>query len=472
MGRGCQGRLRLPLLGLALAAASGDWAIAWEDNFDGPALNLSNWRVADGVGHNLGRGELQAYFADEVSVANGSLAIRTRLNPGTLNASDPSQSYNWTSGWVDTAGNVQLAFGRVEASIRLPELQDGVWPAFWIEDDAEAGGGARPAGAGAAAASTHCWPTGGEIDILEAWGADGGLGEDDGAVKATYHWGRACGEDDWWSDGALQGRASREQFCGAGANFSDSFHNFTLYWNATHLTWSVDGTPIVTRAVGLPADLFVPQWPLWVILNTAVDSYHGQPAHDWREVVMLVDRVTWWQWAGPSPPGHFPVPVANITLNGTETSGGAGGDATGSPQPQALRRGRAALRTPQAPRRGRAPPCAPLAGNVWSYGNPSLGCRELEIDMSVTGLCSDPPCGAGNNSFCSPPCDAATKACPSSYPPGSTSEGECVVELNGFNRPTFCALVCGGAGAACGAGAECRTVSSWGGPKRNFCVYP
>ena len=431
----CAARLLL-LAGLLLAPPArgddGSWRVAWEDTFDGPGLNASNWRVADGVGHNLGSGELQAYFADEVSVANGSLVIRTRLNPGTLNASDPRQSYNWTSGWVDTAGAVQLTFGKLEASIRLPEFQDGVWPAFWIEDDAEAGG--------AGAASTHCWPTGGEIDVLEAFGSDGGVGNDDGSIVATYHWGSSCGNDEWWADGAKQGRASRELFCGANGHFSDAFHNFSLYWNATTLTWAVDGLPIVTRRAGMPPGLFVPQWPLWVIINTAVDAYHGQPAHDWSDVFMFVDRITWSSWAGPSSgPGEFPVPVANETLNSTARARGA----------------------------------ARAAGNAWAYGNPTLGCRPSEIDMSVTNLCSSPPCPTGNNSFCTPPCDATTKACATAYPPGAVGAvGECVVELNGFDRPTFCALVCSAANSTCGDGARCATVSSWGGPKREFCIYP
>jgi hypothetical protein len=283
----------------------GDWLLTFEDTFDGTTINTSNWRVANNIGHNLGSGELQAYFADEVSVSGGNLVLRTRFHPGELNNSGRVLPYNWTSGWVDSVGNVQFTFGKVEASIRLPKENNGVWPAFWVEDDADW----PPPSFPPLWARTHCWPTGGEIDILEAFG-----GQDDESIKATYHWGTQCYSDDWWADGAKQGRAARQDFCGPGGFFSDAFHNFTLFWNASALTWAIDGRPYVSRVAGEPASLFIPQWPLWMILNTAIDSYHGQPPHDGYPVYMLVDRVSVWAWGGPSSgPGQFPIPM-NVTL--------------------------------------------------------------------------------------------------------------------------------------------------------------
>jgi hypothetical protein len=162
----------------AEAASDGNWTLTFEDAFDGVAINTSNWRVANNIGHNLGNGELQAYFADEVSVSGGNLVLRTRLNPGALNSSGKVLPFNWTSGWVDSVGNVQFTYGKVEASIRLPKENNGVWPAFWIEDDAD---WPNAASAPSVGARTHCWPTGGEIDILEAFG-----GQDDESIKATY----------------------------------------------------------------------------------------------------------------------------------------------------------------------------------------------------------------------------------------------------------------------------------------------
>ena len=98
----------------------------------------------------------------------------------------------------------------------------------------------------------------------------------------------------------------------AGERWSDAFHNFTLYMNATMLTWAVDGAPYVSRVAGQPGDLFVPSWPLYAIFNVAISPYVGpQPTPtDGFPTYMLVDRVTWSEWAGDSPgPGVYPIPA-------------------------------------------------------------------------------------------------------------------------------------------------------------------
>jgi len=57
-----------------------------------------------------------------------------------------NKPYNFTSGWVDTNGKVDFLYGKIEADIKLPKENAGVWPAWWLVQDA-----------------TNCWPKGGEI---------------------------------------------------------------------------------------------------------------------------------------------------------------------------------------------------------------------------------------------------------------------------------------------------------------------
>lgn len=95
--------------------------------------------------------------------------------------------------------------------------------------------------------NAKCWPVGGEIDILEAVGA---FRND--SVFGTLHWGDECGKDQW------DGRNGAYPHP-AGANFSDAFHVFGLYWNATAITWTVDGNAYVSRTAGQPKTLDV-QW--------------------------------------------------------------------------------------------------------------------------------------------------------------------------------------------------------------------
>jgi DNA-binding transcriptional MocR family regulator len=89
------------------------------------------------------------------------------------------------SGWVDTRGSAlgENTYGMFSARIQLPREAVGVWPAYWLVDD-----------------NNHCWPTGGEIDILEAVG-----GVQGDSVSGTLHWGQSCGEDDWEGDGQRSG---------------------------------------------------------------------------------------------------------------------------------------------------------------------------------------------------------------------------------------------------------------------------
>ena len=135
---------------LLASAARANWQLTFEDDFNGP-LNTTAWLVRDNFTH--GSQEWQLYVADEVSVAGSNLLIHTSAK----HAMYGDKPYNFTSGWISS--NVGQAEGRFEARIKLPQPAKYVWPAFWLlplsNPDAPEG---------------RCWPTGGEIDILESVG--------------------------------------------------------------------------------------------------------------------------------------------------------------------------------------------------------------------------------------------------------------------------------------------------------------
>jgi len=97
--------------------------------------------------------------------------------------------------------------------------------------------------------------------------------------------------------------------------------------------------------------------------------------------------------------------------------------------------------------------------NKWNYGDPQTGCQSTEQNVSVTGLTGD---------FCSPPCDSSNN-CPTTYPPGVTAQGQCVLEMPGNNQPTYCALICDpNTKGTCGkAPAKCEPIQGVG-----VCTYP
>jgi beta-glucanase (GH16 family) len=115
-----------------------NWNLYFEDTFSGNSLNTSVWNVWNNQTH--GDREWQLYLADEVSVSDGNLVIRTSSRTEMYG----KKQYNFTSGWVDTSNKVEFLYGKIEADIKLPKELPGVWPAWWLVQDK---GG-------------YCWPVG------------------------------------------------------------------------------------------------------------------------------------------------------------------------------------------------------------------------------------------------------------------------------------------------------------------------
>lgn len=132
-------------------------------------------------------------------------------------------------------------------------------------------------------------------------------------LPLRYHWGPSCGNDAWTQD-KRNGDAPHP----AGQLYSDAFHNFTVYWNRTAITWAVDGAPYVSRVAGQPAGLFVPSWPLYTILNTAMAFWAGPqpPPAMPSPSYMFVDSVAMWRWDGAGgATGDFEIPYNGTGLN-------------------------------------------------------------------------------------------------------------------------------------------------------------
>jgi beta-glucanase (GH16 family) len=58
-------------------------------------------------------------------------------------------------------------------------------------------------------------------------------------------------------------------------DFSLDFHVFSITWNTTTITWAVDDVEYYSQTNGQPAGLYVPQWPMYFILNTAIQPASG-----------------------------------------------------------------------------------------------------------------------------------------------------------------------------------------------------
>ncbi|MFA9389198.1 MAG: T9SS type A sorting domain-containing protein [Prolixibacteraceae bacterium] len=132
-----------------------DYKLVWEDQFNGTSLDSSKWNIEQriGVWNTGGNNEFQHYKSDNISVGNdgnGNNCLIITAKKESFNG------YDYTSGRINTKGKFAFRRGKIEAMIKIPDLSNGLWPAFWTL-------GYTPTG----------WPDCGEIDIMEMGHAAG-----------------------------------------------------------------------------------------------------------------------------------------------------------------------------------------------------------------------------------------------------------------------------------------------------------
>ncbi|MFN3202082.1 MAG: family 16 glycosylhydrolase [Bradymonadia bacterium] len=229
-------------LGAVLGAEDG-WSLAWSDEFDaaaGAPVDATKW-THDVGGHGWGNAQLEHNTDRTDNVAhdgNGNLVITAREEAYQGNA--------YTSARIKTEGLFAQAYGRFEARIQLPRGQ-GMWPAFWMLGDNFADVG---------------WPACGEIDIMEFRGQNPFT-----STAAIHGPGYSGGE-------SLYGARLAE------VDLTEGFHVYAVEWDATSISWYVDGALFMTRTVDdLPnGAAWVYDHPFFLILNVAVGgTYVGSP---------------------------------------------------------------------------------------------------------------------------------------------------------------------------------------------------
>jgi beta-glucanase (GH16 family) len=227
--------------------------LVWSDEFDdkaGTALDPGTWgqEIGDGtVGGNPGWGnsELEYYTGGKSNVSTdgrGHLRITIGKADGSLMCYyGPCQ---YTSARLLTKNRFEVAYGRVEARIKVP-TGSGLWPAFWmLGTDIDQVG----------------WPQTGEIDIME------NVGRLPSQVFGTLH-------GPGYSGGQSYGKTDD-----LGAPVADDYHVFAVDWQPGKITWTVDGVPYFTAT---PADAFLQgkQWvfdhPFFLLMNVAVGGNFG-----------------------------------------------------------------------------------------------------------------------------------------------------------------------------------------------------
>jgi hypothetical protein len=225
---------------------TGQWSLAFDDEFNGTSLDLNNWIPNVGGSSDTqltpSANSPTTYDPSQATVSNGDLSL------AAISKTEDNEPY--TSGGVWT-GNGKFSIAPtantpvvMEARIDLPAASIGVianWPAFW-------------------AAGTN-WPNDGEIDTME------GLG---GSAAYHFHYGTS-------SDEQSEGASVAGDYTG--------WHTYSVIWTTSSVTFFYDGLQVGQLTSGITDQ------PMPIILNYAVGGYGGPIV---TPATMLVDYVRVW----------------------------------------------------------------------------------------------------------------------------------------------------------------------------------
>jgi beta-glucanase (GH16 family) len=249
------------------------WSLVWKDEFNTaagtpPSQMTWGYEIGDGTVNGItgwGNSELEYYTNSTENAATdgmGNLAITTRKADGSLLCYyGPCQ---YTSARLLTKNKFEVAYGRIEARIKVPSGA-GLWPAFWsLGTDID----------------RVDWPQSGEIDYMEY------VGRVPNQIFGTIHG---------------PGYSGGNSFGGIydfGYPVADDFHTYAVEWQPDEIRWYVDG---IQYHRATPADVAPNQWvfnhPFFMLLNLAVGGNFGGPVAP--ETVfpqsMLVDYVRLYQ---------------------------------------------------------------------------------------------------------------------------------------------------------------------------------
>ena len=248
------------LLGALLLATGAQNAFAqllWSDEFDsGTRPDSAIWSYDLGAS-GWGNQELQEYTdsEDNARVENGDLVItvREKLTGSTQTG--------FTSARLRTEGKLMFRYGTIEARIQVPDLRDGLWPAFWtLGNDF----------------GTVGWPDCGELDILEmGWRDAVSAGLANRYVASAAHW-------EYQGTHALYGRTYNAALAEP-QGLNGEYHLFSMNWTPDSISTFLDGKMLWTMDIGLDSceDCEELHQPHFIILNMAVGgTYTGLMTND------------------------------------------------------------------------------------------------------------------------------------------------------------------------------------------------
>jgi beta-glucanase (GH16 family) len=209
---------------LVSAAPPAGYRLAWADEFNDVALDLTKWSY-----RQPGKRRDAINVADAVAVRDGCLTITTYTSDG--------KHY---TGMIGTEGKFERRFGYWEARIRF-DGAPSMWSAFWIQTPTFG----RPPGDPAAAGT--------EIDVIEHRVSDKSGKDISGQAHHAVHYGN--------SDKDLKSQTHVTD----GLKLGSGFHTFAVQWTETEYRFFVDGKHTWTTTP-------VSKRPEYIILSSEVSD--------------------------------------------------------------------------------------------------------------------------------------------------------------------------------------------------------
>jgi beta-glucanase (GH16 family) len=234
------------LAGLSIAATPAHGQLLWSQEFDSGSVPDERIWSYDLGATGWGNQELQEYTDDPENayISDGNLIISVKHK---FAGSSP---VGFTSARLKTEDKLMFKYGTIEARIKVPNLKDGLWPAFWTlgSDFSQVG-----------------WPNCGELDIMEmGWKDAVKDGLANRWVSTTAHWEH---EEAY----AQYGRTYMSGLAES-TDLNDDYHIFSMNWTPDSLTTYLDGREIWTMNINLQncVDCQELHQPHFIILNLAV----------------------------------------------------------------------------------------------------------------------------------------------------------------------------------------------------------
>ena len=234
------------LAGLSLSASPAFGQVLWSDEFDSGSVPDSTIWSYDLGATGWGNQELQEYTdnPENAHIEDGNLII------SALQKVVGSSPVGFTSARLKTEDKLMFKYGTIEARIKVPDIKDGLWPAFWTlgSDFSQVG-----------------WPDCGELDIMEmGWKDAVSDGNARRWVSTTAHW-------EYQGSYANYGRVYNSSLIEQ-SDLNDDYHIFSMNWTPDTLTTYLDGREIWTMNINLQncVDCEELHQPHFIILNLAV----------------------------------------------------------------------------------------------------------------------------------------------------------------------------------------------------------